>query len=248
MKFGYDLALYKDFGAKVSITLDLSSHCHTLVTGSSGSGKSQALLYLLGSLLKSASNTIVFLCDFKNSTDFRFLQTYPHYYSGLDCYKGIMEYYERFQQVRQNDTSNSSYLLIVDEYPALLSHLETLDKVNKTKHTNDILSAISVILMMGRGTGNGFGFWCVTQRADSSWFNSGSRDNFMSIIILGRVSREQKIMLLRGEDIPDRIYKPGQGILLTDGEPLKEVIYPLIRDMNNWKQHILAILSQSSGA
>ena len=68
----------------------------------------------------------------------------------------------------------------------------------------------------------------------------------MLIIALGRLSREQGIMLFSGEDIPDRIYKPGQGLLLADGQALREVIFPMIRDTRDWKHHILLILSRNS--
>lgn len=245
MRYGYDLTLLEDYGVKVSVTLDPGTHCHALITGASGSGKSWTLLYLIGSLLQSSPDTIIFMCDFKSSNDFSFLHSYRHYYTGMDCFKGIMEYYERFQQVHQNGTDGLRYILIVDEYPAFITHLQMLDKTNKAKHTNDILSAVSEILMMGRGTGNGFGFWCVTQRADSSWFSSGSRDNFMLTIALGRLSREQTFMIFSGEDIPERIYKAGQGLLLADGQALKEVAFPLIKDVGDWKRHILSILSQT---
>ena len=68
----------------------------------------------------------------------------------------------------------------------------------------------------------------------------------MLTIALGRLSREQRIMLFSGEDIPDRIYKPGQGLLLADGEELREVAFPLIRDTRDWKRHILLILSRNN--
>lgn len=244
MRYGYDLRLYEDYGVKVSVALP-PSHTHALITGASGSGKSWTLLYLIGSLLHSNPDTIIFLCDFKSSHDFDFLRSYKYYYSGTNCYNGIMEYYEHFNQARENASDGLRYILVAEEYPAFLTYLDSQDKVNKTKKASDILSAVSEILMMGRGTGNGFGFWCVTQRADSSWFSYGSRDNFMLIISLGRLSREQKAMLFSGEDIPERVYKSGQGLLLADGQALKEVAFPLIKDVGDWKRHILSILSRN---
>ena len=55
------------------LSLPLKSHCHALITGSSGSGKSNALMYLLGCLLQDSPETDVYFCDFKNSEDFAFL-------------------------------------------------------------------------------------------------------------------------------------------------------------------------------
>ena len=122
------------------------------------------------------------------------------------------------------------------------------DKANKTKLANDILAAMSEILMLGRGVGIGFSCWCVCQRADSILFNNGSRDNFMIIIALARLSREAKAMYFSSEDIPDKVYKQGEGIILADGSPLREIKYPFITDINDWKQHILEVLEHSDHA
>lgn len=243
MIYGYDLALYKEFGVKVGISLSESIYSNALITGSSGSGKSLSVLYLMGSLLHSTPETIVFICDFKNSNDFNFLSSYEYYYQGENCYQGIMEYYSRFVHARKEGI-NKRYVIVVDEYPAFLIHLETMDKLNKTHQAKDILSAVSSLLMMGRGVG--FGLWVVTQRADSSWFSSGSRQNFMIICVLGRLYREEQLMLMSGEIIPDRIYQPGQGLLLADGQSLREVTFPWIKDLRSWKRQILRILHTNS--
>ena len=171
MNYGYDLELLREFHTKVSINLDPYTHCHALITGSSGSGKSQTLLYLIGSLLRSNPDTIIFVCDFKSSYDFSFLRSYEHYYGGIDCYQGIMDYYNRFSNARQDGSDGLRYVLLIDEYPAFLTYLEVQDKANKTHQAKDILLAVSEILMMGRGLW--FGLWIVTQRGDSAWFPAG---------------------------------------------------------------------------
>lgn len=242
MNYGYILNIIKKTRLKIPISLDLDTFCHTLITGSSGSGKSYALLYLLGILLKCHPDIIIFFCDFKNSSDFAFLKNYAHYYAGNDCYKGVMNYYSMFSEARRTRDSSKRYILIFDEYPSFVNYLQMNDKINRTKFANDILSVISEILMLGRGMR--FFTWIITQRADSCLFNNGSRDNFMIIIGLGQMSREQRNMLFSGEDIPDRIYKKGEGILLADGHSLTEVKFPLIVDVDDWKRHILEILNR----
>ena len=246
MIFGYDNTIYQQTGLKIPIVHDISSHCHLLITGGSGSGKSYALLYLLGMLLKDSPNTIIYFCDFKNSYDFSFLENYRYYYAGNDCYDGIMSFYQAFSNARINRDNKTRHILICDEYPSFINYLQMQDKANKTKFTNDILAAISEILMLGRGIQ--FSCWIITQRADSTLFNNGSRDNFMIIIGLGRMSREQKGMVFSGEDIPDNIYQQGEGLILTDGSPLREIKYPYISDVTNWKNHILQILDSTDHA
>ena len=246
MRYGYDMGIFTETGLKIPIQLDLSDHCNLLLTGCSGSGKSYALLYLLGSVLKSNEDIEIFFCDFKNSYDFSFLEDYPHYYSGDNCYEGITEYYRVFCSARQQREFTKKHLLICDEYPALVNYLQGQDKLNKTKYASEVLSAISELLCLGRGIQ--FYTWIVTQRADNSLFANGARDNFMVVIGLGRLSKEQKGMLFSGEELPERIYKKGEGILLADGYPLREVKFPFIRNIDDWKKHIHAILQPHSGS
>ena len=246
MIYGYNMGIFNDTGLKIPIQLDLSDHCNLLLTGCSGSGKSYALLYLLGSVLKSNEDIEIFFCDFKNSYDFSFLEDYPHYYSGDNCYDGITEYYRVFCSARQQREFTKKHLLICDEYPALVNYLQGQDKLNKTKYASEVLSAISELLCLGRGIQ--FYTWIVTQRADNSLFANGARDNFIVVIGLGRLSKEQKGMLFSGEELPERIYKKGEGILLADGYPLREVKFPFIRNIDDWKKHIHAILQPHSGS
>lgn len=222
-------------------SLPIKSHCHWLITGSSGSGKSQSILYLIGCLLQEIPDIDLVLCDFKNSQDFMFMQGYPHYYNGNECYDGVMAYYDDFCNARITGNNPRRHMLIFDEYPAFINYLTTKDKQEKTKKAGDILGAISEILMLGRevgNQGNGYGLALCTQRADANLFANGSRDNFMVICGLGRMSKEQKSMLFAGEDIPERAYKPGEGVLLADSHPISEICFPRIRNIVDWKKHI----------
>lgn len=241
MTWGYHLNIYRENGILYPLRLPLDSHCHALIAGESGSGKSTALLYLIGKLLQSYPGLEITICDFKNSDDFHFLKNYGAYYAGDDCYAGVMEYYRQFTETRQKGKTLRRSLLIFDEYPAFVSYLTGKDKIDKKKRTNDVLNAVAEILMLGRGLSSGI--WIVTQRPDSTLFSGGARDNFMVRIILGNSSKELRGMLLSGEEIPkDKVYRRGEGLLLADGLPLIEVKYPVIRDMENWKGHILQCL------
>ena len=246
IKYGYNKGILDSDSLRIPIQLELETHCNLLLTGCSGSGKSYALLYLLGNVLKSYEDIEIYFCDFKNSYDFSFLEDYKYYYAGNDCYNGIMQYYKNFCLARENRDFTKKHLLICDEYPALVNYLQGQDKLNKTKYASEVLSAISELLCLGRGIQ--FYTWIVTQRADNSLFANGARDNFMLVIGLGRLSKEQKGMLFSGEELPERIYKKGEGILLADGYPLREVKFPFIRNIDDWKKHIHAILQPHSGS
>lgn len=239
---GYQKGPYYQYGLRIPIRMGIATHPHLLLTGASGSGKSYALLFLLGRLLQACPETVLYFCDFKNSEDFSFLEGYPHFYAGKDCYQGVMDYYRQFSEIREDRGRHGQkrYLLIFDEYPAFLNYMQAKDKADKTKYAADVLGAVAELLMLGRGIG--FGVWIVTQRADAGLFANGARDNFMAIIGLGRMSREQKGMLFAGQEIPEDTYGAGEGLLLADGRELTAVKFPLLRDMENWKKHIRDIL------
>lgn len=219
-----------------ALHLPLASHPHALVTGSSGSGKSYALVYLLGMLLQESDDIELYILDFKNSEDFEFLSGYKHYFTADECYEGVMEYYEKFTERRRMRNSKKRMLLIYDEYPSSLSYFGGVDKRDKTKKATDISSAVAEVLMLGRGIN--CGVWIVTQRADASLFANGSRDSFMVFLGLGRMSKEQKGMIFAGEEVPNRVYQRGEGCILADGYPIYEIKIPPIGDMVDWKKHI----------
>ena len=238
MNFGYDLAIWQKAEIAVPIQLDLKTYCHALICGSSGSGKSYALMYLLKQLLDE--DICLYLLDPKNSQDFSFLKEYEHYYSADACYQGFKDYYEIFTQARKTMKADRRYVLVCDEYPAFILQLKAQDTLNKTKMASEILSINSELLMLGRGVGKGFGVWTICQRPMASVFQEGSRDNYMVMISLGRLSKETKQMLFSDEDIPeDAIFEKVEGLLLADGKALTEIKFPYIRNIEEWKQSIL---------
>lgn len=235
MKIGYNLETWERLGCKLPISAPIHSHIHYLITGSSGSGKSYALKYLLSNLIDEGC--IITFCDFKKSDDFVFLNNYDSFFSGDDVENGILKFYKKFVDFRQNSRkSDHLHILIIDEYPSFLLYLSSIDKVKKTKRAEQIKQCISELLMLGRGLG--FGVWIVTQRSDASYFSNGSRDNFMTFLLLGRTSREQWQMLLSGEKIPERIYRAGEGIILLDGFPLHEIKFPRIMNLQKLETKI----------
>ncbi|MBE5840919.1 MAG: hypothetical protein E7304_05875 [Butyrivibrio sp.] len=237
MYYGALLQPWNNEGIVIRNEVPLDTHKMVLFAGGTGSGKTQSIITQLGLLIKEGVRDIT-LCDFKG-IDFQFLNGYRKYYSGDFAFDGIMAFYEEFTQARHGGTVDKQHhILIVDEYPSLLTYFQTKDKADRTKRANDIMSAISEMLMLGRGLN--YGVWISCQRASSSWFENGSRDNFQVICALGRLSKEQRQMLFSGEDFDAniRIYGPGTGLCLADGRELVEVQFPLISDLANWKEHI----------
>ncbi len=249
--WGFDRKTLVNDGIPDPVFLGSESHTHALITGSSGSGKSQALLFITGRMIQKfyeRDEEIDFrFCDFKNSDDYKFLEelSYPKYYSGLDCYSGIMEFYKDFSETRSKKgiSKKKHHFLVIDEYQACVTYYSQKDKMDKTKYSSEILSAISEILMLGRNTPSGvWHIWVVTQVASATLFANGTRENFMVTLGMGNLSKEQKSMIFPGQEIPDRRFKPGEGMLLADGFEIKEVVFPLIRDVADWKRNLGKLL------
>lgn len=120
--------------------------------------------------------------------------------------------------------------LAIEEWFGFLCFMESIDK----KQKNDLMAKVGEILALGRGIGNGIGIFLLVQRADSSNFSAGSREQFQNLLCFGRLSREQRLMLFAGEDLDNtRNYKTGQGITLIDGqEGATEIIVPWIPEQD----------------
>lgn len=243
MLIGYSLPDWRDIGEKVRLELSPISHPHILLTGASGSGKSNACLWLLSNFIKTMPNS-VYMLDFKGNREWKFLSDYPLFFAGNQCLDGLRKYYNAFKQAQANDKEPTiQHLLIFDEYPAFIQNLTMQDKLNKTKYLVEAQSMLMEILAMGRSLG--YGVWILAQRPDANLFVNGSRDNFMVMIGLGNMSREHKQMLFSGYDLPnEQIYKAGEGLLFADGFGVMEVKYPLLKDLSEWKYHIFRLLMQ----
>lgn len=233
MKIGYDYEIWNLYQIKQALDIDLRSHPSLLLTGSSGTGKSYALKYLLSNLLLNRVNLA--FCNFKRSEDFNFLNKYGKYYTYSDCVNGIQKFYNTFKEKQISDIEfdGTYHILIFDEFPAFILS-ETL-KDKKTAEKYKLI--ISEILMLGRSYG--LGIWLVMQRPDSAFLANGARDNFQTTISLGNISKEAKTMLYSGEDLPNRVYKVGEGICWIDGIGLKEIKFPRIRDIPALERKIM---------
>ena len=246
LPWGYSLPDYERYGIRYPLRRYFSSHGHALVTGPSGSGKSFALLWMLGKLLQACPDIRLTFCDFKNSDEFRFLKSYKGYYAGDHCLQGFRDFYQEFTQARQEGESKVRHLLICDEYQAMVNYFQSKDKREKTKEASEILSIAAEVLMLGRGLQHFI--WIVTQRCAAELFSQGTRDNFQVILAIGNQSREQKHILFSSDDLPpNRIYHPGEGLLLSDGYPVMETKFPLISDLEDSKVHILNELRPPDG-
>ena len=139
----------------------------------------------------------------------------------------IQDFYDFFVYVRENKLKlERHYTLFIEEWFGLLTYAETQSKKLKA----ELQAKIGELLAVSRGLNMGV-FICV-QRADAHLFDSGSREQFQCVLSFGRCSAEQFRMLgFSGEleENPTSGYKPGQALVLIDGqESVQEIIVPQI--------------------
>lgn len=215
----------------VPVNINLKKHCHILITGHTGSGKSYFTLFLLCQLLYNPKEWAIWFADFKGSRDFRFLSKHDvHYASGnaTDVVALIEQYYSLFLSAKNMLVLPAkNQVLIIDEYPGLLTSLSFTDK----KTCERIKQIVCELLMLGRDV-NGISFNVIitAQRPDVNLlFPHGSRDNFHIYIAFGNLSSEAKGMITSSpSSLPDRNYQRGEGIASIDGKGIYEIVIPEI--------------------
>lgn len=225
MYFSYLKEFWEKYFEKMPLIINPFLNPSSLIVGESGSGKSYALKWLIRNLLQDISVDFYF-CNYKDSLDFRFLKSYPQYYTGKECEEGFEKFYNRFLEIQENEKENISHmtLLVFDEFPSFCLRTQNEDK----KKSERYLRMLADILMFFRSYKGGC--WIICQRADASYFASGSRDNFHNRLLLtrGRPSKESLLMLgFTKDDLNDDSYNVGEGICYIDGQGLFQVKYPM---------------------
>ena len=209
-----------DLQNRFPIQADIFRTGHICIVGGTGSGKSIATLYILYGILSLYHEVQLYIGDFKKSGD----------------YKGITKSFEEFEQVtgifeETEENSPAIKILILDEYAGFITWLTQKDK----KKCEEIKGKIANLLMLGRS--RHCYVWCIQQRMSAQLFPSGigAIDNFQILIGLGRLSVDSRKSLFAGEHLDkdfEEGYSPicGQGLILVDGQPLRAIQIPFIKD------------------
>lgn len=229
MMIGYDQEDFQEFGVKNPVNIVLPKKTSSiLVVGCSGSGKSLSMLFYIWQVLKSRESYVC-ISDYKGGEEYESFEGSPSYASGEDAFQMIDVYYEFFQEIRKNRIRlKQHYMLVIEEWFGLLTYAENQSKKRKA----ELMAKVGEILAVGRGLNIGI-LLCV-QRADSSLFSSGSREQFQCVCSFGRCSAEQFRMLgFNGEleSNPSTNYKAGEALVLIDGQDsVREIIVPFIEN------------------
>lgn len=230
---GVDLSILSH-GVKVPVTVDFSSVPHMLIVAPSGSGKTYLLTYILGQIAKKSVKLI--LADFKG-IDFIEFNDCRNYYKHNSVGEAVDCVFDELQNRMANASVNSEYepiYLCIDEWSGFLSSLAV------KKEQDNYKQKLANILMLGRGA-NIFIIMSL-QRADSTYITG--RDNFGNVVGLGTLSKESIAMIFNDNKEMIEPKSRGKGYLQTDGKPLREIVVPMLRNINDTKTVIKTALSR----
>ena len=230
---GVDLSILSQ-GVKVPVTVDFSSVPHMLIVAPSGSGKTYLLTYILGQIAKKSVKLI--LADFKG-IDFIEFNDCRNYYKHNSVGEAVDCVFDELQNRMANASVNSEYepiYLCIDEWSGFLSSLAV------KKEQDNYKQKLANILMLVRGA-NIFIIMSL-QRADSTYITG--RDNFGNVVGLGTLSKESIAMVFNDNKEMIEPKSRGKGYLQTDGKPLREIVVPMLRNINDTKAVIKTALSR----
>lgn len=239
VRVGYDLLAWEKYGKRLPIAVPIQENPHWLICGSSGSGKSYFVLWLLRNLLREEiDNLVLYFCDFKNSDDFSFLRGYEHYYTGEDCARGLDEFYAEYQGVKSGETKDGKLRLVLfDEWAGFQVWMTQTDKKRAERYKSIMLE----VLLMGRSMR--CGCFVVMQRNDAAYIQG--RENFFVTCVFGKLSPDMRKMLIPGEDIDQRpTYAPGEGLIRTDQFGVKFLKVPRLKSVQAVHDEIFAFLTR----
>ena len=223
-----------DLETRTPITADISKTGHICIAGSTGSGKTMAVLWLLYNILNLYVK--LFIGDFKKSGDYKGI---TDNFAEFDKVATLIDdFYTEFEQTEEG--SKTIKILLIDEYAGFITWLMQKDK----KRCEEIKGKISNLLMLGRS--RHCYVWTVQQRISAQLFPSGcgAVDNYQIVLGLGHLSVDSRRAMFAGEHLENEEFEAsfqpgtGQGLCMADGQPLKALQIPKISDTSRLK-HLL---------
>lgn len=204
---------------------------HLLLTGNTGSGKSQLAQYIIICLLEQGVRVIY--CDPKNDDDMRmFLQNKPVAYATKEneIAKIVRETEEQvrlrekdLQSIGFEETDFSPIFLLFDE-------LIAFSKIAEKKTFNETAQRLGALIVTGRSKRVYAGL--ILQRPDTTFVEGAIRDNLSCKICMGQMS-EAAYKMSFGSDfanIKNYRHEIGSGLIYRQGIDTKprEFIAPFI--------------------
>lgn len=207
---------------------------HWLVVGPSGTGKTIFSAMLAGRIALHIPDAKIWIASYKDDDFFQFCHgaenTRYRYFN--DSVEAIREFYAILEARLGGDPDRSFRLLWVDELAAMVTGLEK-------KQAEFVKNAVASILQTGRSLN--CQLLVSVQRADSTYFNNGARENFGNVIFLGpNITREAAGMFgIDRASLPPVSGRAGYYIMNGNSDALRPIQIPTIRDASKLKAALL---------
>lgn len=205
---------------------------HLLLTGNTGSGKTQLAQYIISCLIKQGVRVIY--CDPKNDDDMRlYLQNYPSVKYATEENDIAKVVRETEQEVRSREQDLQSIGIKEAEFnPVYLFFDEMIafSKIAEKKTYEETTKRIASIVVMGREKRIFAGL--ILQRPDTSFIEGAVRDNLGCRICMGQMSNTAYQMAFGSDfaDVKNLRREIGSGLIYRQGVDTKprEFLAPYI--------------------
>lgn len=205
---------------------------HCLLTGTTGSGKSQLTAYIISCLVKQGVRVIY--CDPKNDDDMRlFMQNYPsvEYVTNENDIARVVRETEQEVRAREQDLQNIG-IKEAEFNPVYLffDELIAFSKIAEKKTYEETVKRLASIVVMGRSKRVYTGL--ILQRPDTSFIEGAIRDNLGCRICMGQMSDTAYKMAFGSDfaDVKNLRREIGSGLIYRQGVDTKprEFLAPYI--------------------
>ena len=212
---------------------------HWLVVGPSGTGKTWYSAALSSRLILHVPDSKIWIASYKDDDFFQFCHGVvdARYRYFNDSVEAIREFYAILESRLGGDPDRSFRLLWVDELAAMVTGLDK-------KESEFVKNAVASILQTGRSLN--CQILVSVQRADSTYFNNGARENFGNVVFLGpNITKEAAGMFgIDRATLPRVTGRAGYYIVNGDSGAIRPIQVPLIRDTAKLKSALLKGITQ----
>lgn len=221
---------------------------HMLLSGSTGSGKSVAMLHIVHCISKLSSiGDRLTILDYKGSKDWKELRAVTGYYSVEESKEGFEQAYLLFRKQLEGivPIGDNIHWLVIEEMASLAeSYTSKAEKV-------EFFQRFGEMLRLSRNIGDEDGGWRIIvtmQQPDSSLLGgTQNRSNFGLRICVGGISAEGKRMLFdRQDNDPTEVSSSsvGKGFAQQYGGYIVPIIFPYEKRRELVFSRVIAMLER----
>lgn len=202
---------------------------HTLIVGSTGSGKTYATYSLLLQLLNFSITPDIYIADPKQSSLYvlgkqiacdstagvtgEIVLLLEHFYHEMTKReKELQKYLDKKLDSDYKDWELKPHVLIIDEFSSFMSVVSVLDKSTRDK----VNLYLTNIIQKGRQLG--FFMWIIMQKSDSKILPTYLRDNLVFKVVLGQATdTTYQTAFEEYASLPRLKFQPGYGLYSFQG-------------------------------